>query len=81
MVTLYVFPPPLLGTPFGVQSADVLQFPVPPFQEEFVWPIASLGDRHATIAAAKKRIPLDILSEFMPGKSWVRMRSPFFVNS
>ena len=36
MATLYVVPPPLLGTEDGVQLAELLQLPVPPFQEESV---------------------------------------------
>jgi hypothetical protein len=36
MVTLYVFPPPLFGTPFGVQSVGTLQLAVPPFQTELI---------------------------------------------
>jgi hypothetical protein len=57
MVTLYVFPPPLLGTWFGFQSVALLQFPVPPFHVEFVCPNASVGHKHATIAAATQINP------------------------
>src|SRR5882724_10802735 len=42
--TLYVVVASLLGTANGVQLAELLQLPVPPFQEELVWPFSGVAN-------------------------------------
>src|SRR5580693_2699272 len=80
MVTLYVFPPPLLGTWFGFQSVALLQFPVPPFQLEFVCPNASFGHKHAATTAATQINPRNnfhVRTVFVAAKAGVCMSFSF----